>query len=393
MVKNQKQKPTGDSASQLIKYINRVLDDIQQLKACQSRNPNVNKKIRIELDVAYHETKKCVEQILTERPEIKDAPTESDDPEKYMENTHRWCVGQLYWKNGERIGAEKTAEQNSVTTQDIEELLKLFRQLENLLNPALPTKDDSLWREAKKEAQEELSDQLRERSSTFSERPGLYVPPRKATKAEQKKVQEQIENRIAVIAEKKYCERDQAYSKAVDTAKRAVADVLKKIDHLLACTGGVLQRFRRTKDTWLVENFKEIRKLYDWMDKDNIKYSVRETIDVLEALKLKYERQERLDTQKEHKVHPCKKNAKATVIAILISLFIICTFELCVHLIPFPWLKNHPNSYGLQGGIILLAPCLVVGWFKPQWRKWFWGGAAFAIIVLILSLLGGPGKE
>ena len=99
--------------------------------------------------------------------------------------------------------------QNGVTTQDIEELLKLFRQLENLLNPALPTKDDSLWREAKKEAQEELSDQLRERSSTFSERPGLYGPPRKATKAEQRKVQEQIENRIAVIAEKKYFEKDQ----------------------------------------------------------------------------------------------------------------------------------------------------------------------------------------
>lgn len=256
-----------------------------------------------------------------------------------------------------------------VTIGDIEELLELFRQLDNLLEPALPPKDDSLWCEAKKEAQEELSEQLKERRSTFSERPGLNVPPRKATRMKQRKYQQQVENRIFAIAEKKYCERDQAYSKAVDTAKRTVADVLKKIDHLLACTGGVLQRFSRTKDTWLVENFKEIRKSYDWMVKDNIKYSVRETIDALEALKLKYERLERLDTQKEHKVHPCKKKTKTS---------------------PLTWLKNHPHSYSLQGGIILLIICVTVGLFKPQWH---WGSAAFTIIVLILSLLGGPGKK
>jgi len=60
---------------------------------------------------------------------------------------------------------------------------------------------------------------------------------------------------------------------------------------------------------------------------------------------------------------------------------------------PFTWLKNHPHSYSLQGSVVCLIICLVVGLFKPQWRNWFWGAAALPLFVLILSLLGGPGKN
>ncbi len=85
--------------------------------------------------------------------------------------------------------------------------------------------------------------------------------------------------------------------------------------------------------------------------------------------------------------------AKATIAAILISLFTISIFVLLVWLVPFTpftWLKNHPNSYSLQGGIICLVPCIFVGLFKPQWRKLCWGVALLPLLVLILSLLGGP---
>ena len=88
-----------------------------------------------------------------------------------------------------------------------------------------------------------------------------------------------------------------------------------------------------------------------------------------------------------------KQNTKATVVAVIISLIIICIFLLSVWLIPFTpftWLKDHPNSYGLQGSVICLITCLVVGFFKPQWRKWWWGGAIIAFLGVLLSLLGGP---
>lgn len=84
------------------------------------------------------------------------------------------------------------------------------------------------------------------------------------------------------------------------------------------------------------------------------------------------------------------KEKDKTIVAIIVSLFIICIFVLSVWLIPFTpfsWLKNHPNSYGLQGSTICLITCFVVGFFKPQRRKWCWGSAAIAFLVGLLSLL------
>ncbi len=79
-------------------------------------------------------------------------------------------------------------------------------------------------------------------------------------------------------------------------------------------------------------------------------------------------------------------STKATIIVSLCTVFIFLSL---VYLLPINWLKNHPNSYGLQGGIIFMILSLVVGWIKPQWRKWCWGTACLAFFLLILSLLGG----
>jgi hypothetical protein len=64
-------------------------------------------------------------------------------------------------------------------------------------------------------------------------------------------------------------------------------------------------------------------------------------------------------------------------------------FELCVHLIPWPWMRDHPNTLPLQigGSAFLFLGCL--GLFVPQWRKWFWRGALFPLALVVLKLLGG----
>jgi hypothetical protein len=80
-------------------------------------------------------------------------------------------------------------------------------------------------------------------------------------------------------------------------------------------------------------------------------------------------------------------NAKRLVSAVLISSIMILLFELSVYFGPITWVKNHPRSYGIQGSVICLIPCLIFGFLKPRWRKWCWGTAAIAFLVGLLSLL------
>ncbi len=82
-----------------------------------------------------------------------------------------------------------------------------------------------------------------------------------------------------------------------------------------------------------------------------------------------------------------EKPVKRTIVAILISLILIVLFGLFVHLGPVTWFRNHAHTYGIQGSIICLIPCLIFGFLKPRWRKWCWGTAAIALLVGLLSLL------
>ncbi len=63
----------------------------------------------------------------------------------------------------------------NITAEDIDRLLELFQQLDDLLKPALPPKDDNLWCKAKKAAKEELIKKLKERGSTFTVRPRPFL--------------------------------------------------------------------------------------------------------------------------------------------------------------------------------------------------------------------------
>jgi hypothetical protein len=102
-----------------------------------------------------------------------------------------------------------------------------------------------------------------------------------------------------------------------------------------------------------------------------------------------------IKAQQEHSDREAEidRNTKTTIYAIIIIFMMILIFVLLVHIGPLSWFKNHPNSYSLQGSIICLIPCLLVGLFKPQWRKWCWGVAGLAFLGIVLSLLGGNSRQ
>lgn len=73
----------------------------------------------------------------------------------------------------------------------------------------------------------------------------------------------------------------------------------------------------------------------------------------------------------------------------ILSVLLPLAFEFCVNWIPWPWMRDHPNTLPLQigGSILLFLGCL--GLFFPQWRKWFWRRALFPLALVVLKLLGG----
>ncbi len=191
----------------------------------------------------------------------------------------------------------------AVTTEDINELLGLFQQLEALLRPELPAKSNELWEESLEQAKQELAEDLKRWQCGFTLRPGGNNRARKSSKAKQKEIQAEYESRVTEIAEKKYYAKDPTYAKAVDEAKSQTDEVLKSIDHLLLAIRQPLLQFPRVQDSPLAVDWKKhIRNYYPFLDKDNLSYQVREGIDVLQALKLQFERQQRkeIESQQYH---------------------------------------------------------------------------------------------
>ncbi len=86
-----------------------------------------------------------------------------------------------------------------------------------------------------------------------------------------------------------------------------------------------------------------------------------------------------------------KKQRRYAILAALgASSLLIVLFEVLVYQLPWIWLRNHPNSFGLQGAMWFMILSFVVGLFRPDWRK-VWGVTVFvAIIATLLTLLGGP---
>ncbi len=76
--------------------------------------------------------------------------------------------------------------------------------------------------------------------------------------------------------------------------------------------------------------------------------------------------------------------------ALVSGAILIVALELIVYKLPWSWLVNHQNSYGIQASFGLMLILGLLGFFVPKWRTWCWGLGVAPIIAVILQLLGGP---
>jgi hypothetical protein len=74
----------------------------------------------------------------------------------------------------------------------------------------------------------------------------------------------------------------------------------------------------------------------------------------------------------------------AITAAITMSLVLVGLFQSLIYLLK--WV--HPHGLGLQLAFDALLILSTFGFFHPKLRKWCWGAGAFAILLLILQLLG-----
>ena len=74
-----------------------------------------------------------------------------------------------------------------------------------------------------------------------------------------------------------------------------------------------------------------------------------------------------------------------TITAITVSLILVGLFEFAINYL-LKW--SHSHGTGLQLALDALLILFVVGVFHQKWRYWCWGGGSFAILLLIIQLLG-----
>ncbi|GAC1625095.1 MAG: hypothetical protein NVS4B7_15620 [Ktedonobacteraceae bacterium] len=79
-----------------------------------------------------------------------------------------------------------------------------------------------------------------------------------------------------------------------------------------------------------------------------------------------------------------KAEIYAITTAITVSLFLVSLFQSVIYLLK--WSRSHGT--GLQLAFDALLILVTVGFFQPMWRKWCWGAGAFAVLLLILQLIG-----
>ncbi len=175
-------------------------------------------------------------------------------------------------------------------TKDIDELLRLFRQLEKLLKSDLPKKNEESWQQSMDQAKRDFVQKLKEQESRLSSRAGRMV-----SETKQGESQEKCGKIVNLKAEEIYCEKDPTYAKAVDEVKKSIEEVIKKIDHTLYAIQDSLLEFDRAHGTLLETDWRKIRDILIVIDvaHPDFQFGIQNAIDALEAIKRKVKQHQR----------------------------------------------------------------------------------------------------
>jgi len=313
--------------------------------------------------------------------------------ESFLSELTRWING-ASGKKPARPGQKDKARATNLTVGGIDRLLELSRQLKTACEPILPQEEreklgKSSLRKARKELSKEREDKievLKRKHAQGAAASGLgssYGSSSGRTTKPQADVPEPTQTEITLRAWQIYQERvakSPDHQQAVADAKAKKDVILKEIDHSLYPISEEIMKFSKAKGTLLDADYLSQIRGGACLD---VKV-VDETIDAPEAIRVKVEREQQGPAPAR-----TEQRVRRIIVGLGISLTLIVVFELLVHIGPLTWFKNHPNSYGIQGGIIFLILSFVMGLFKSNWRKWCWGTAGLALLALILSLLGG----
>lgn len=84
-----------------------------------------------------------------------------------------------------------------------------------------------------------------------------------------------------------------------------------------------------------------------------------------------------------------RENRVKLGIGIVVGLLIAAAGEATFRLVPFTWLLNHPNGYGLRGCFALIVMAISIAVFRRDWAKTCLIVAVFPGILIILQIVGG----
>jgi hypothetical protein len=196
---------------------------------------------------------------------------------------------------------------NKLKVKDVGTLLKLFQQLEKASKTELPSKNDSLRKRCKKEAEKELLKKLREQESHFINRPltqkNIYTHARQVD-YDREPSEKDIREIISAGAEKIYQERDKTYAMALDKRRKSIQAIVRKIDHTHYPIKEQLLQFDRAKGSLLEADWRQIRDEFsvDAIMQFQKNGLIDRAIDALEPIKGVLKRQQPVGSKKTDKI-------------------------------------------------------------------------------------------
>lgn len=329
-------------------------------------------------------------------------PAYKGNPLDGLQDVMDWCI-----KSSEVVDdIVSNLERDTVVA-----VISQLKKLKDFVSRVLSLVNSELREEAQKEARaivEKEYKNLNEKAARLKTDQMLLIRQEEAVREIELEAL-QISRRETKELVEIYLSKDPAFEARISQMNNEVNEVLEAINRLVGSntpTGKLFDIYCKLKDIPLQQQFDAIGYVFCPIDDladvicggcNRLYASVDNVIKTFEEIQTRAEQKKAADKKAGGektdlaglKIAETGRNAKRIVAAILTSAVMILLFELVVYFGPVTWLKDHPHSYGLQGGITFLILCVLMGLFVPQWRKWCWGMGVLPLLVLILSLLGG----